>query len=447
MSSEWPMVKIEDIAGANPNSMATGPFGSSISAKFFQESGIPVIRGSNLSADIQVKIDDSGLVFVSEEKAREFPRCIVGRGDLVFTCWGTINQVGLIDEQAAYQKYLISNKQMKLTVDRTKADPRFVYYVFSGPIKQSEIIDNGIGSSVPGFNLGQLRKHSICLPPLREQHAIADLLDLFTDRIALLRETNATLEAIAQALFKSWFVDFDPVRAKAEGRQPEGMDATTAALFPDSFEESELGIVPKGWRVQSLAEAYEINPTRKLKKGELAPYLDMASVATSGHTVNVLADREMGSGTKFINGDTLLARITPCLENGKTAFVDFLSDGQVGWGSTEFVVLCPKAPLPSYHGYVLARHPAFREHAIQSMSGTSGRQRVQNDVLGRYPVVIPTPDIAEIFGGIVGGIQQKIATNHQQAQTLATLRDTLLPRLISGQLRLPEAESLVEATL
>jgi len=155
MSSEWPMVKIEDIAGANPNSMATGPFGSSISAKFFQESGIPVIRGSNLSADIQVKIDDSGLVFVSEEKAREFPRCIVGRGDLVFTCWGTINQVGLIDEQAAYQKYLISNKQMKLTVDRTKADPRFVYYVFSGPIKQSEIIDNGIGSSVPGFNLGQ----------------------------------------------------------------------------------------------------------------------------------------------------------------------------------------------------------------------------------------------------------------------------------------------------
>ncbi|MGS3144707.1 restriction endonuclease subunit S [Aeromonas sanarellii] len=447
MSSEWPLVRIEDIAANQPSAMATGPFGSSISAKFFQESGIPVIRGSNLSADVQIKIDDSGLVFVSKDKAKEFPRCIVSNGDLVFTCWGTINQVGLIDDTATYQKYLISNKQMKLTVDRTKADPRFVYYVFSGPTKQSEIIENGIGSSVPGFNLGQLRKHSFRLPPLEEQQAIADLLDIFSNRIALLRETNATLEAIAQALFKSWFVDFDPVHARARGEQPAGLAPEVAALFPDSFEESELGMVPKGWKLQPLAEAYEINPTRKLKKGEVAAYLDMASVATSGHTVTGVVGREMGSGTKFVNGDTLLARITPCLENGKTAFVDFLVEEQTGWGSTEFVVLRPKAPLPPYHGYLMTRHPAFREHAIQSMSGTSGRQRVQNDVLGLYRIVIPTPDVANAFGDVVNEVQASIAANHQQAQTLATLRDTLLPRLISGQLRLPEAESLVEATL
>ena len=173
----------------------------------------------------------------------------------------------------------------------------------------------------------------------------------------------------------------------------------------------------------------------------------MASVATSGHTVSGVTDRELGSGTKFINGDTLLARITPCLENGKTAFVDFLDDEKVAWGSTEFVVLRPKAPLPTYHGYLLSRHPAFREYAIQSMSGTSGRQRVQNDVLGRYPVIIPTPNVANTFGGMVTGIQQKIAANHQQAQTLAQLRDTLLPKLISGQLRLPEAEALLAEEL
>lgn len=114
-----------------------------------------------------------------------------------------------------------------------------------------------------------------------------------------------------------------------------------------------------------------------------------------------IIQREMGSGTKFINGDTLLARITPCLENGKSAFVDFLEQDQIGWGSTEFVVLRPKSPLPEYHGYLLCRHPSFRTFAIQSMSGTSGRQRIQNDVIGGYPFVLPTEGVAIAFAEIV----------------------------------------------
>jgi len=296
------------------------------------------------------------------------------------------------------------------------------------------------GTVAERLNLPVIRGLAIGFPPLEMQESIAKTLAAFDDRITLLRETNATLEAIAQALFKSWFVDFDPVHACARGEQPAGLAPEVAALFPDSFEESPLGLVPRGWSLSQLSEAYEINPTRKLKKGEMAPYLDMASVATSGHTVAGVADREMGSGTKFINGDTLLARITPCLENGKTAFVDFLSQEQTGWGSTEFVVLRPKAPLPVYHGYLLARHTAFREHAIQSMSGTSGRQRVQNDVLSRYLVTVPSEKVAMAFNDVISPLQQKITENHRQAQTLANLRDTLLPRLISGQLRLPDAE-------
>jgi len=358
--------------------------------------------------------------------------------------------------------------------------PEFLRWLVQGPdwwgqvskfINVGAVFDSLRCRDIPSFELN--------IPPREEQTKIAGLLGSLDDRITLLRETNATLEAIAQALFKSWFVDFDPVRAKAEGRarqdgerrgqprmpqaselprpgaeagaeaqgQPEGLDAATAALFPDSFEESELGLVPKGWLLWALGDAFEINPTRKLKKGDFAPYLDMASVGTQGHVVDGVVGREMGSGTKFINGDTLLARITPCLENGKTAYVDFLDAGQVGWGSTEFVVLRPKAPLPPYYGYLLARHPAFRDHAIQSMSGTSGRQRIQNDVLGRYPVAIPTPEVAEAFAGIVQSAQQRIAANQTQAQTLTQLRDTLLPRLISGQLRLPEAETQLENAL
>ena len=172
----------------------------------------------------------------------------------------------------------------------------------------------------------------------------------------------------------------------------------------------------------------------------------MASLATSGHCVEPPVQRAFGSGTKFRNGDTLLARITPCLENGKSAFVDFLDEDQIGWGSTEFIVLRPKAPLPVYFGYLLCRHPPFREHAIHSMSGTSGRQRVQNDVLGRYLLAVPSEATVSAFAEIVVPLQTAIAGNHSTSQTLATLRDTLLPRLISGQLRLPETQAELEAT-
>ena len=263
-------------------------------------------------------------------------------------------------------------------------------------------------------------------------------------RIALLRETNTTLEAITQGLFNSWFVDFDPVHPKMEGRAPEDMDEAKAALFPGGFDESALGLLPSGWRVATLAESFDLNPTRKLLKGSMASYLDMASLGTSGHCIEPPIQREMGSGAKFRNGDTLLARITPCFENGKSAFVDFLTEGQIGWCSTEFLVLRPKAPLPEFFGYLLCRHSAFREYAIQSMSGTSGRQRIQNDVLGRYLLVIPCREIALVFGDVIEPIQKSIAANHETAQTLATLRDTLLPRLISGQLCLPEAKALLE---
>src|SRR5690606_14830664 len=144
----------------------------------------------------------------------------------------------------------------------------------------------------------------IVLPPLGIQKVIASLLSAFDDRITLLRETNATLEAIAQALFKSWFVDMDPVRATMEGRAPEGMDEATAALFPDALEESELGWVPKGWRVGALDSVFGFNPKRPLKKDVQAPYLDMAGVATRGHCADTPISRAMGSGSKFRNGDT-----------------------------------------------------------------------------------------------------------------------------------------------
>ena len=372
---------------------------------------------------------------------RSHPVC----GDILLTNKGSQNgAVCLVPDPV---DFCIAQDMVALRADPKKIEPLYLFAALRSDLVQKRIKALNVDAVIPHLKKTDFDKLFIPLPQRKTQRWVGECYFDLSRRIELLRETNATLEAIAQALFKSWFVDFDPVRAKVAGLDPEGLDVATAALFPDSFEESELGFIPRGWRILPLEDAYEINPSRKLKKGEVAPYLDMASVGTRGHVVSGVIDREMTSGTKFTNGDTLLARITPCLENGKSAFVDFLSNDQTGWGSTEFVVLRPRAPLPPYHGYLLARHTPFREHAIQSMSGTSGRQRVQNDVLGRYPVVVPADEIAEAFGDVVGSAQQKIAANQEQVKTLTQLRDTLLPRLISGQLRLPEVEASIENML
>jgi type I restriction enzyme S subunit len=250
---------------------------------------------------------------------------------------------------------------------------------------------------------------------------------------------NETLEAMARALFKSWFVAFDPVHAKAEGRDP-GLPKHIADLFPDSFEDSELGEIPRGWELRSVSSAIKVNPARMLRKGETAPYLDMANMPTRGHRAINVVQRPFGSGTRFTNGDTLLARITPCLENGKTAFVDFLQEGRIGWGSTEYIVLRPMPPLPPEIGYYLARENGFRNHVIQNMTGTSGRQRAPAACLDQYVIAIPPPRLAEAFGSIARSTMASIRTSDEEARTLAAVRDALLPKLISGELRVRDAE-------
>jgi type I restriction enzyme S subunit len=150
------------------------------------------------------------------------------------------------------------------------------------------------------------------------------------------------------------------------------------------------------------------------------------------------------SGSRFANGDVLLARITPCLENGKTALVDFLTDGEVGWGSTEFIVLGPKPPIGTSFIYCLARHPDFRVHAIQAMTGTSGRQRVDVACFSHYWLAVPDAAIAQRFEEQVKSWFQKMKANDDESQTLAAIRDTLLPKLLSGDIRVKEAEKFVE---
>jgi len=340
---------------------------------------------------------------------------------------------------AVFASYLI-----RFRLDPTEAEPCFVWYNLRTATWWDFINSSKTGSAQAGANAKVLGRFPLRLPPLREQQAIACILGALDDKIELNRRMNRTLEEMARAIFKSWFVDFDPVRAKAAGQQPTGLKPEIAALFPDTFEDSELGEIPKGWSVRPLPKIMHINPTRSLPKGTLAPYLDMANMPTQGPSPDTCVMREMGSGMKFRNGDTLVARITPCLENGKTAFVDFLADEEVGWGSTEYIVLRPKGTIPPLFAYLLARTDEFRMFAIQQMTGSSGRQRVPAASLEKYRIV--TPDIDSPlylnFGNIVSPMFGRIRASMLQSRTLAALRDTLLPKLISGELRVPDVERI-----
>ncbi len=332
----------------------------------------------------------------------------------------------------------VTQDTVKLTFLRKDIPSRYIYWLLRTPVYREYCRGHAIGTT----NLSIARDDFLAFPvpkPTARELTLVETLDLLDDQIELNRRMNGTLEEMARALFETWFLDFNPVRAKLDGHAPAAVDPDTAALFPDQLEDSPLGHIPKGWTMQRLPDAIEVNPRRTLKRGTIAPYLDMKNLPTQGHCAEEVIDREFNSGTKFQNGDTLLARITPCLENGKTGYVDFLEDGQVGWGSTEYIILSPKPPLPPQFGYLLARSDALRTHAIQNMTGTSGRQRVPPECFNTFWLAVPPRDIAHRFDELTAPLMAKIKANSVESRTLATLRDTLLPKLLSGALSVQDS--------
>ena len=313
-------------------------------------------------------------------------------------------------------------------------DDGYAYYLTRSPEFRGYAIGAMTGTSgrqrVPAQALADF---VVNVPPLSEQRRIAHILGTLDDKIELNRRMNETLEEMARAIFKDWFVDFGPVRAKMEGRDAY-LPEEIWRLFPDRLVESELGEVPEGWGIGRLGDVCQINPRRSLKKSAVAPYLAMANMPTKGHSPVDVVDRQFGSGMRYQNGDTLVARITPCLENGKTAYVDFLDDDEIGWGSTEYIVLRPEPPIPPQFAYCLARSADFRDFAVHNMSGTSGRQRVSGEAVSSYNLPIPTgQEIFETFGRVVDSLFTSASENSRQSRYLGTMRDALLPVLVLGR--------------
>lgn len=432
----WISIRLGDVC-MKIGSGATPRGGSGV---YVEKGRYALIRSQNVYND---GFHHDGLAYIDEQHASQLTNVEVCLGDVLLNITGdSVARVCQVDPKVLPAR--VNQHVAIVRPDPKKLDSRFLRYLLVTPEMQSKLLSwAGSGGTRNALTKGMIESLEVLAPENpTEQRAIAHILGTLDDKIELNRRMNQTLEAMARALFKSWFVDFDPVRAKAEGRD-SGLPKPLVDLFPDRLEESELGEIPAGWWVASLPDLIDVNPRRSLRKGQVSPYLDMSNMPTRGHSPDVVVGRPFGSGMRFINGDTLVARITPCLENGKTAYVDFLEAGQVGWGSTEFIVFRPKGRLPEEFAYCLARSDEFREFAIQSMTGSSGRQRVAVESLSHYLLAAPSKEVAAAFGTAVRPFFSKARVAIQQNRVLTLLRDTLLPRLISGELRINDAERMV----
>lgn len=318
-------------------------------------------------------------------------------------------------------------------------NPRFAFYL----LQTLNLGAFNSGSAQPSLNRNLIYSILLKVPDVDEQDAIVSVLQVLDDRITLLRETNATLEAIAQTLFKSWFVDFDPVRAKMEGRIPEGMDEATAALFPDSFEPSELGEIPSGWSVGTVSEVLRlhkgsVNPSRMQEA--LFQHFSLPSFDAGQLPVLELGASIKSNKTTVPQDAVLLSKLNPHIP--RVWLPSFVDENAVC--STEFLPLVPLENSSTNYIYALLSAPNFCVALTQLVTGTSNsHQRIKPDSLLSLPTVIAPDAVLNAFDQAVAPLMAQLKLARETARTLSELRDTLLPRLISGQLRLPEAEKQV----
>ena len=435
MSSEWRTVTVEQIAANGSASISIGPFGSRMKSDCYVDSGVPVVRGNNISGG---KHPEGEFVFITEAKAAELKSSEVTGGDLVFPHRGAIGRVALIPEG---ERMILSSSLMKLTPNKEICHPSFLLYFFRSSKGVHELLKNASTVGTPGIGqpLSSLKRIPVDIPPLQGQKAIAHILGTLDDKIELNRKTNETLEAMAKALFKSWFVDFDPVRAKAEGR-PTGLPAEISDLFPDSFEDSELGEIPSGWRVGSL-DQIGINPRETAKPEDMDSsdrYIGLEHMPRGSICLGESGQAEELESNKnrFRQGDLLFGKLRPYFK--KTGYSQF--DGVC---STDIVVVRKKGEYGV--GFIccfLASDP-FIDFTVAASSGTRMPRTSWKDMC-EFPFAIPSKLLLCEFDTQFRPVINKITGNCIHSASLAVLRDALLPKLISGEIRIPDAEKMLE---
>ena len=403
----------------------------------------PVFLGiSNLCGG---RIDLSEAEHLSEEDFLKWTRRVTPRSeDIVFSYETRLGEAALIPKVL---RCCLGRRMALMRVDRGKADPRFLLYAFLGPEFQELIRARTVrGSTVERIALMEFPGFPISVPSLGEQRAIASVLGALDDKIELNRRMNETLEPIARAIFKSWFVDFDPVRAKMEGRQPFGMDAETAALFPSSLEDSPLGKIPRGWRVATISEVAGTNERtlRRHNRPAEIEYIDISSVSRGRllGTTRYSADQAPSRAQRLVqHGDSIWSMVRPNRES-YLLIHDPSPDVVV---STGFVVLTPKSVSSGYL-YAWVTTAGFVQYLSYSADG-SAYPAVRPERFSEAEILVPPPAVVVRFEGIVEPLRARMASNGRESITLGNIRDVLLPKLICGEIRLKDAEKRAEAAL
>lgn len=314
----------------------------------------------------------------------------------MYTCIASIGKIGIAAGD------VLTNQQINSIVPYDDVDGRFVYYLLRNETQRIQNLN--AGCAVPIINKGDFENIDVSYPSLPTQKRIADILSAYDDLIENNRRRMEILEESARLIFKERFEDV-----------------------------WERGKLPRGWRACYVPDCIEVEPEVANPHCDEIRYIPMAALSTSGMTIDITKAERRAKATsvRFANGDVLLAGITPCLENGKTGFVNFLEENEVACGSTEFIALRGRTVSP-YFTYCLSRTERFRETAIKSMVGASGRQRVQPECFNTYEIALPTATILREFDELVEPMFDQIGLLLKQNQDLAEARDMLLPKLING---------------
>lgn len=390
--------------------------------KHVEESNFYSVRTQDI---LSGKFDLKNCARVSEETYRSrISRAEPRFGDLVYSREGTYFGIAAEVPQNAF--VCLGQRMVLIRPERHLIHHSFLRWWLNSPVIANHIRGFYDGSVAERLNLPVIRTLPVALPPLPEQKAIATVLGSLDEKIELLREQNETLEALAQTLFKRWFIDFNFPDENGNPYKDSGGDV-------DVLEET------------SLDTFIEFNPIEKIDRQREYLFFDMKCLPINQLSLSIGVFKSASSATSFREGDTLLAKITPCLENGKTGLVQDLKGEDLARGSTEFIVMRAKSNGSKCFNYCLARSSKFRNYAIRSMSGSSGRQRVPVDRVKSYSV-INKPELIRYFEALVAPNFKKIKVNAQQIETLCQLRDTLLPKLMKGETRVSLKQCLNPST-
>lgn len=431
----WEFTTLGAICQRGGGNIQTGPFGSQLHASDYVPVGVPSIMPTNIGEN---RIVEDGIVRITEEDANRLGQHRLRAGDIIYSRRGDVEKRALIRERE--EGWFCGTGCLKVRLGSGIVDPLFASLFLGHPAIREWIVRHAVGATMPNLNTAIMGAVPFALPPLAEQKTIAAVLGALDDKIELNRRMNATLEAMARALFQSWFVDFDPVRAKLDGRQPAGLDAATAALFPEHFAETPPGHTPQGWEVRSLDKtAHYLNglALQKYPPGD-GPTLPVIKIAQLRKGDTAGADRcNTDLPPEYIvqDGDVLFSW-SGSLE------VELWCGGTGALNQHLFKVTSPDFPKWFYYLWTLYHLDEFRLIAAGKAT-TMGH--IQRGHLTAAKVLIPPRPLLDAMTRTMSPLIDQIIANRTQSRTLATLRDTLLPNLLSGELSVAALESKLEA--